>query len=232
MSQKKRKVLVIAAHPDDEILGCGGTMAKLVKQGAEVHSLILGEGATSRNFKRDRTKQQNELSSLYQSAQKAGKILGIKSTTLEQFPDNRMDGVDLLDIIKVIEKHIQEIKPDTVFTHFYGDLNIDHQRAYEATLTACRPQPNHCVKNILLFEVLSSTDYRPALEKSFQPNWFEDIHKTFALKMKALKCYESEMRPWPHSRSYQSVETLSQSRGATAGMKAAEAFLLIRKLNS
>ena len=226
------KNLVIAAHPDDEILGCGGSMAKWSKNGHEVHVLIIAEGATSRDNTRDRPARQMELSHLAGSAKKAGKILGVKSVKLLDYPDNRMDSVDLLDVVKPVQEIIAKLKPDMVITHHAGDLNIDHKITHQAVITACRPQPEQSVKRILSFEVLSSTDWQPPSSGNpFVPNWFEDISDTLDIKIKALEAYESEMRDWPHARSTKAVEHLARWRGASIGCEAAEAFSMIRNLS-
>ena len=131
----------------------------------------------------------------------------------------------------MVEQHIREISPETVYTHHAGDLNIDHRRTHEATLTACRPQSSHPVTRMLAFETPSSTEWQqPSGALSFSPNWFVDISSTLESKMLALKAYSQEMRPWPHPRSYQGVEHLARWRGATVGCDAAEAFMLVREI--
>jgi LmbE family N-acetylglucosaminyl deacetylase len=230
--RNRQKILIVAAHPDDEVLGCGGSMAKSTRDGQEVHVLILAEGATSRDKQRDRTSRTEELSLLAKSAKRATDILGVESVELLDYPDNRMDSVDLLDLVKPVEEIIAKLKPEVVMTHHAGDLNIDHQITHQAVITACRPQPGHSVKRILVFEVPSATEWQsPTVGNSFVPNWFEDISKTLDLKIKALKVYESEMRKWPHARSLKAVEHLARWRGATIGTEAAEAFMLIRNIN-
>ncbi|YAG11728.1 GlcNAc-PI de-N-acetylase [Nostoc sp. DSM 114161] len=226
-----KKVLVIGAHPDDEVLGCGGTIAKHIQQGDRVDVLILAEGATSRTPQRDRQKLQNELSALAEAAHQASEILGVTSLKLHDFPDNRMDSCNLLDIIKVIEQEIIKYQPDTIYTHHNGDVNIDHRRIHEAVITATRPIPGSTVKTLLFFEVASSTEWQtPGSAPAFTPNWFVDISETLSLKLKALVVYESEMRPWPHARSMEALEHLARWRGASVGLKAAEAFVLGRNL--
>lgn len=225
------KILSIAAHPDDEVLGCGGSMAKWSNEGVEVHSLVMAEGATSRDKSRDRESRKTDLTHLAQAAQKAGDILGVASVRLLSYPDNRMDSVDLLDVVKSVEEQIEKIKPEAVVTHHSADLNIDHQVIHEAVMAACRPQPGHSVKRILSFEVSSSTEWQsPAFGNPFAPNWFEDISETLELKIQALEAYESEMRDWPHARSIKAVEHLARWRGASVGCEAAEAFMLIRNI--
>jgi len=222
-------ILVIAAHPDDEVLGCGGTIARHTQNGDSVHVLILAEGATSRDEKRDRASRTSELSALAQAAHKAKAILGVSSLKLMDFPDNRMDSCDLLDIIKAIEPLIQEYSPQRIYTHHPGDVNIDHQRISEAVITAARSTPNHPTNTILFFEVPSSTEWQVSpVKATFQPNWFVDISETLQLKQKALEAYDSEMRSFPHPRSYSAIAHLAHWRGATAGVEAAEAFVLAR----
>ena len=226
-----QKILIIVAHPDDEVLGCGGSIAKWSKYGHEVHVLIMAEGITSREKKRERVAHQKELSLLGQSSQKASKIIGVESLKLLEYPDNRMDSVDLLDIVKSIEEHIEKVKPGVVVTHHSGDLNIDHRIVHQAVLTACRPDPENIVRRILSFEVPSATEWQsPTSLSPFVPNWFEDISDELELKIKALEAYHSEMREWPHSRSIKGVKYLSRWRGSSMGYEAGEAFMLLREL--
>ena len=225
------KYLVIAAHPDDEVLGCGGSMAKWIKTGNEVHLLIMAEGATSRGKHRDRESCSEELSILAKSVKQAADILGVKSVKMLDYPDNRMDSVDLLDVVKSVEEIVEKLKPELVVTHHAGDLNIDHQIVHHAVMSACRPQFGSLVKRILSFEVPSATEWNSHTASiPFIPNWFEDISKTLELKIAALEAYKSEMRKWPHSRSIKGVEHLAHLRGASVGCEAAEAFVLIREL--
>jgi len=224
-------ILVVAAHPDDEVLGCGASMAKWSNAGIEVHIVILSEGATSRDAVRSRDARSEELSALAQAAQTSGRILGAASVQLLDFPDNRMDSINRLDIIKTVERQIEAVKPEIVITHHAGDVNIDHQLIHQAVVTACRPQPKHAVRRLLAFEVASSTEWQtPGSKSAFQPNWFEDVSNTIDLKIKALEAYALEMRPWPHSRSIKAVEHLARWRGASVGTEAAEAFILMREL--
>ncbi len=225
-------VLVIAAHPDDEVLGCGGTMARHAKSGDTVHVVILAEGITSRDQKSNRENKEKELSALGEAAHRANEILGVKTVELNDFPDNRMDSLARLDVVKVVEGFIDRFKPDIVYTHHGGDLNVDHRRVHEAVVTSCRPMPgNQGVRTLLFFEVASSTEWQPPGSASpFTPNWFVDISTTLELKLQALQAYESEMRPWPHSRSVKALEHLAQWRGASIGVEAAEAFELGRRL--
>ena len=222
-----KTVLVIGAHADDEVLGCGGTMARLAAEGAEVHVLLLADGETSRQGAGDAHKAARN-----RAAEEAAGILGCKSSVTHDFPDNRLDSVDLLDIVKVVEANIAALKPDTVFAHHNGDVNIDHRRVHDAVLAACRPQPGHPVRQLLFYEVASYTECRPPNSgMPFLPNTFFDISGTLAAKRKALEAYGAEMRPFPHARSLEAVEALARWRGATVGVAAAEAFMLGRSIN-
>ena len=224
-------VLVVVAHPDDEVLGCGGTIARHADAGDQVQVLIVAEGATSRQDQRDRLQAGDELFTLAQAAQTAGSILGAAGVELLDLPDNRLDSLHRLDLIKRIEQHIDRHQPQLVYVHHAGDVNVDHRRLHEAVVTACRPTPGHPVKRLLSFEVASSTEWQPPGSSSaFQPNWFVDISEQWQLKRAALEAYASEMRPWPHARSIDAVEHLARWRGAQVGVEAAEAFCLLRQL--
>jgi LmbE family N-acetylglucosaminyl deacetylase len=221
--------LVVAAHPDDEVLGCGATIARLVDEGWLVHVIIVAEGATSRNETRDLPANLTELSELAISANMANKILGTTSLELLSLPDNRMDSLDLLDVVKFVEKAIKTYKPSLVFTHHSGDVNVDHRVLHDAVITACRPQPNNQVKELLFFEIPSSTEWRPSSSgMAFSPNYFYDVSKYLSKKVDALMIYKSEMRDFPHPRSIDAVKHLAHWRGASVGCEAAEAFMLGR----
>ncbi|CAG0949750.1 putative N-acetyl-alpha-D-glucosaminyl L-malate deacetylase 2 [Anaerolineales bacterium] len=224
-----QSILILAAHPDDEVLGCGGTIAKLADQGAIVHVAFLADGVFSRVG--DTVAQQKEVLVRREAAKKACDILGVKSVSFGEFADNRMDTVALLDITKALEALIAEHRPEVVFTHHAGDVNIDHRRMHEAVVTACRPQRGHPVKTLLCFEVPSSTEWQlPGSAPVFAPNWFVDISDTIERKLAALDAYATELRDWPHPRSRQGVDHLARWRGATVGADAAEAFMLGRQL--
>lgn len=220
---------VICAHPDDEVLGCGGTMARLADSGHDVHVLVLGEGATSRDPLRQEENKSDEINMLRGAALAAAKILGVQGIVFGGFPDNRMDRVDLLDIVKDVERFLAEKQINTVLTHHGGDLNIDHQIVHRAVITACRPLPGTLIHTLLCFEVPSSTEWSvSSIARPFHPNWYEDVEHTLERKLQALRCYEAEMRAWPHPRSYRGIEALAHWRGASAGKHAAEAFELSR----
>jgi len=226
-----KKVLIIAAHPDDEVLGCGGTIARHVDCGDTVNVLIVSEGVTSREIIRDRAASSDQLSSLKVSAKKASEVLGSVDVELLDLPDNRLDSLDRLDLIKLIESYITRFIPNTVYVHHAGDVNIDHRRLHEAVITACRPTPGHCVTRLLSFEVASSTEWQvPGSQPCFQPNWFVDISQQLERKCSALQHYSSELRCWPHPRSIKAVKHQARYRGAQVGVDAAEAFILLRNL--
>jgi len=221
-----KKILIIAAHPDDEILGCGGTAARLVKQGNEAYTLILGEGITSRDDSRQRKKREKEILQLKKQVHQANEVIGIDEVFTHDFPDNRFDSVSLLDIVKVIETIKNKIKPDIVFTHYEKDLNIDHQITYRAVLTAMRPTAGETVKEIYSFEVLSSTEWNFPL--SFSPDVFFDISGTIDTKLAAMEKYQSELREYPHPRSLKGIRLNAEQWGMKTGLKYAEAFRLVR----
>ena len=221
-----KKILIIVAHPDDEVLGCFGTVAKLINQGYEAYTLILGEGETSRDEKRDKEKKASEIKKLNQEIIQANKSIDIKDIFIYDFPDNRFDSVDLLDIVKVIEKIKNKIKPEIIFTHFENDLNIDHRITYQAVLTATRPMSDCSVKEIYSFEILSSTEWNYPL--SFNPDVYFDISDTLKDKIKAMSYYESELKNFPHPRSLKGIELNAKYWGMRVGLDAVEAFKSIR----
>ncbi|XFA72926.1 PIG-L family deacetylase [Thermosynechococcaceae cyanobacterium Okahandja] len=233
-----RRVLVVAAHPDDEILGCGGTLALHSARGDRVTIMIMAEGITSRNQVRDVTLCGAKLTDLQQTAVQAAQIIGVSDVRFAGLPDNRMDSLDLLDIVKIIEQVIDDIQPEIIYTHHYGDLNIDHQITHQATMTAARPLPNSSVKKLLFFEVPSATGWNtPTPQNAFIPQYYIDLSKkingsetALDYKLEALKIYESEMRPYPHNRSMKSVEYLAYWRGSSVGLLSAEAFQVGRIL--
>jgi len=226
----KKRIAVIAAHPDDEVLGCGGTIARFVKEGHSVHILLIADGESSR-VEGDQSGVPDLLEGRNEAAETACRILGCASVKILNLPDNRLDGLDRLDIIKKIEDFIEHYRPSTVITHHSGDVNIDHCIVHDAVIAACRPQPNHPVKELLFFEIPSSTEWRPpSSAEVFNPNLFVDISTTIDIKIKALNAYETELRDFPHPRSLKAVETLAQWRGSTVGVEAAEAYILGRKI--
>jgi N-acetylglucosamine malate deacetylase 1 len=219
---KISRVLIIVAHPDDEVLGCGATIAKHINNGDKVQVVFLTDGFSSRDNDSNRDC----------SAEKASKVLGCMKPVFLNLPDNQLDTISLLEIVKKVEKSIECFQPNIVYTHHFGDLNIDHQITHRAVITACRPQPNFCVKEIYSFEILSATHWQSmSMENAFNPNYFIDVNEFMDSKMRALQCYDSEMRDYPHARSYKAVESLAKYRGVLAGLMAAEAFVVLRNIS-
>lgn len=228
-SKEKNRVLVVAAHPDDEVLGCGGTIAQMAAQG-EVHIAILGEGISARYSQRGEVSS-SELETLQQQACEAARILGARSVKFGQLPDNRFDELPLLDVVKIVEQWVKEFQPNIIYTHHPGDLNVDHVITFRAVLTATRPVPECPVRQIYSFEIPSSTEWAfQRLEPSFRPNVFVDISETIQTKILALSQYAGEIRPFPHPRSSKTLEVIAQRWGSVAGMQCAEAFELIRTI--
>jgi LmbE family N-acetylglucosaminyl deacetylase len=220
-----KTILTVAAHPDDEILGAGGTIRKLVDEGAQAFALILGEGATSRTESRAQTDRAT-ISDLHGNCIQAASCVGYKEVFFADLPDNRFDSVDLLDVVKIVERHIRSVGPYRIFTHHGGDLNIDHRVACAAVVTASRPVKGCPVRRICCFETLSSTEwaFMPDLAP-FCPNCFVDIGETgLAAKLSAMQCYMSELAEYPHPRSLKAIEAAATKWGSTAGVYAAEAF--------
>ncbi|QQR81414.1 MAG: PIG-L family deacetylase [Deltaproteobacteria bacterium] len=225
------KVAVIAAHPDDEVLGCGGTIARMAQEGCEVNILLIADGETSRRSDENSMTVSTKIENRNISANVACKILGCASVEILGLPDNRLDGLDRLDLVQVIENFIQKYSPLTIFTHHAGDVNIDHRVVHDAVIAACRPLPNYNLGELLFFETPSSTEWRPPSSHwAFSPNFFVNISDTLQKKLEALNAYQEELREFPHPRSLKAIESLAQWRGASVGVKAAEAFILGRKI--
>lgn len=219
-----KHVLVIAAHPDDEVLGCGGTLTWHVSNGDKISIIFLADGETSRGGQADIENRDND-------ALKAARKLKAGRPVSLGMPDNKMDALPLLEIVQRLEPKIMRIDPDIIYTHHGNDLNIDHRITHQAVLTACRQQPGSRVKAIYGFEVLSSTEWAsPETAPPFRPTRFVNITDHLEQKLAALKCYEKEMRSFPHARSYEAVRALARLRGASVGLAAAEAFSVIREI--
>jgi len=233
-------ILVIAAHPDDEILGMGGTIAKYTKNGDVVKIVIMATGITSRRsdnlknktkYKISKKTEQNmyeQIKELRKNAIKAAKIIGVKDIEFMEFPDNEMDLVSNLEITKKIEEVINEFDPTIVYTHSSNDVNIDHKMIYNATITATRPSKNSRVEKVITFEIPSSTEW--TFSSDFSPNIFVNIEKELSKKIKALEAYKSEIREFPHPRSIEALKMIAGRWGSVSGFNAAEAFCLIREL--
>lgn len=221
-------IAIIAAHPDDEVLGCGGTAIAHAQRGDTVHILILAEGLTSRDDVRDVDARAAELAAWRHTARRAGALLGARSVEFAGLPDNRMDGLDLLDVVKRVEAFLAPLKPTRIYTHHGGDLNVDHRITHQAVLTAARPQGQGSPA-LFFFEVPSSTEWvTPGSFAPYLPNWYQDIAATLEAKLAALAVYEAELRAWPHPRSIEAVRDLARLRGAQVALPAAEAFVLGR----
>jgi len=204
-------VLVVVSHPDDEILMCGGAMAKHIANWEPVHVLIMSSGVGSRGT----DSEKERMDSLFRASQ----VIGYTAEVLT-FPDQQLDTVPILSIIQEIEKRIKNLKPSLVYTHWIGDMNKDHRITADATMVACRPQPGQTVKTVLQGEACSSTEWAGG----FAPNYYVDISNQWHKKQEALSCYTTEMRLWPHARSKGAVLALAEHRGASIGVELAETF--------
>ena len=229
----KKRILIVVAHPDDELLGIGGTISKLKTHfNATIGVAILGEGITSRADSREVEKWENELKTHNSNIEDAKSILGYDQLFLHSLPDNRFDSLPLLDIVKVVENEINKFRPDIIFTHHEGDLNIDHRMTFEAVITATRPLENQKIESIFTFETPSSTEWQFGHNQaSFQPNFFIEIEELdLQKKIMAMECYHYEKRPFPHPRSPEALTVLAKLRGSQIGRKLAEGFTLIRTI--
>lgn len=218
-----KTVLIVAAHADDEALGCAGTIARHVAEGDHVHLVLMADGVNSR-LSATAANMDRRLAAM----QAAQSILGIASVESLGLPDNQMDSLPLLKIVQQLEQAIERLRPSVVYTHHHGDLNVDHRLTHEAVMTVCRPIPGSSVREIYGFEVLSSTEWSTPQRERFMPTLFVDITEQLAIKLKALGAYAEEMRAVPHSRSLQHAEVLTRHRGYSVGVDAAEAFEVYR----
>ena len=233
MDIKDKRIMIVVAHPDDELLGLGATMHKIIhEQNVQVHVVILGEGITSRSDIRDIDKWKLQLNVHRQNIRSAQTAIGYNSVSIYDLPDNRFDSVDLLDIIKIIDKEKQKVSPEIIFTHHGGDLNIDHQRTFEAVVTSCRPMQIENVKTIITFETPSGTEWRASSDpKHFIPNLFFQVGKeNIAAKIKGMEAYEFEKRAYPHPRSPEALTIQAQRWGISIGVNYAEAFCIVRQI--
>lgn len=229
MKRVNKKILIVVAHPDDEVLGCAGTIINYIKKGFKVDLITLTDGIGAREIKKN--KLSIEKKRRINALMKSSKILGINNILNFDFPDNKLDSIPLLEIIKPIEKKIIEFKPSIIFTHFDNDLNKDHNIVSKAIQTICRPNLPFQINEILFFEILSSTEWHLNKRKNFIPNKFVDITKTIDKKISALKCYKNELKKFPHSRSIEGVKIIAKYRGMISGLKFAEAFIIHRIIN-
>lgn len=223
-----KRILVIAAHPDDEILGVGGTIAKHHAQGDHCYAVILGEGVSSR-VDVENTVVAEEQKKLYKAMNDACKMVGYESVECMGLPDNSFDKLTLLSITQKVEAIVDKYAPDTIYTHYGDDLNIDHQYTYQAVVTATRPMPGTKKVDLYTFETLSSTEWS-AKNNRFSPQRFVDVTEYIDVKVKALEYYEMEMREYPHPRSLEGVKILAQYRGLEVGQLFTEAFEVVREI--
>jgi LmbE family N-acetylglucosaminyl deacetylase len=227
-----KRILVIAAHPDDEILGLGGTIHLMSSKGHEINCAILGTGISSR-FKSLDAVSSRDYDQLRENALKSSEIVGFNKLEFFDFPDNRFDSIDILDVVKAIESLVKKYKPEIVFTHHYGDLNIDHRISHLAVMTAIRPYSFPYVKKIIVFETPSSTEWSfHSSGPSFEPNLFIDISTTIDSKLDAMSEYVSEIRNYPHPRSLLSLKNRANFWGNIIGVEYAEAFMIIRDFSN
>jgi len=222
------KILVIAAHFDDEVYGCGGTISKFVREGHKVHVCILTDSCSSQY-----TDRANEMiAQKKEESQIVNNIFGIEKTYTFDFPDMQLDTIPHVELNRAIEQCIRDIKPTIVYTHHGGDINKDHRLVFDSTMVAVRPMEGSSVKRVLCYEVPSSTEWTPHTPSNmFSPNVFVDIEDVINKKIDAIKAYNSELREYPHPRSVENVINQAHLRGASVGLKAAECFMLIREID-
>ena len=225
MKNSKNKILVIAAHPDDEVLGCGGTIHKLSSLGHQVYVLVLSSGVKKDALKAAKTKAK--------SMKKANELLGVKKVFHLDFEDNYFDRYPIVEFVEAIEAVIKEITPNIIYTHNEADLNQDHRVIFEATIIASRFFPYGCIQKIYSYEVPSVTEsISPIESKVYNPSTFVELtKKNIEVKFKALNQYEMEIRKYPHARNAKGIEVYARFRGLAVGVEYAEAFKLIRELN-
>jgi LmbE family N-acetylglucosaminyl deacetylase len=230
---QNKKIMIVVAHPDDELLGLGASMHRLIKEyNTSTHVVILGEGITSRSDTRDKSLWEKELAKHKENIKNATAAIGYGSVKTYDFPDNRFDSVALLDIIKIVEKEKQAFGPEIIFTHHGGDVNIDHQRTFEAVITACRPMAGEQVKTIVSFETPSGTEWRASTDpRHFIPNFFVEVkEENMRAKILGMESYEFEKRAYPHPRSPEALRVQAQRWGVSVGVGYAEAFCLVRNI--
>jgi len=217
-SKLLKRVLVIAAHPDDELLGCGGTVALHAENGDEVTSVIVCEGESLR-YGEDGVGQKDHI-------QAAGQVLGVKEVRTLKFPDQKLDTFTLTDIITPLEQVVEDVRPDVVYTQYGGDINRDHELLFKAMLVATRPMEEY-IEAIFAFDTASSTEW--AYPRTFVPDTWVDISTTVQKKLDAMACYESEVRDYPHPRSLQALSNRSAAWGNQCCLGHAEVYMTIRR---
>ena len=218
------KTLVVAAHPDDEVLGCGGLIANLINQGEQVRVVFIAEG-TSCRYEALNKKVQEEIDYRNQCSIEALRSLGVSSHNFYNLPCGRLDKEPMIEIAKIIENEISDFIPTTVLTHSSNDVHNDHKITFRAVLQATRPV-GKIVKNLLSFEILSSTEWNYL--EAFKPNIFIDITSTINAKINAMHCYSTEQPKYPHPRSDKGIKSLASMRGSQSGVEYAEGFKIIR----
>lgn len=224
------RILIIVAHPDDEVLGMGGTIAKYALAGAEIALLIVTDGSSAQY------QGNKDVAAIIEKKKKetedCASVLGIQYIYYGGLPDMKLDATPHIQVNAAIEKVISEFKPNIVYTHFYGDVNKDHQCVYESTLVACRPVVGQTVKKLFLYSVPSSTEWNvQTAHCAFMPNWYEDISGVYAeKKYKGFAHYETELREYPHPRSIEYLRQMDIAEGLRVGLGAAESFMLLRNL--
>ncbi len=220
----KKNILVIVAHPDDEVIGCGGALTKHYQNGDDITIVYMTDGVSARG------KCAKEAAERKVMAEK----VAIKLNATQHycnFPDNQMDSIPLLDVVQSIELITKKMTIDIIYTHHIGDLNIDHRIVHQAVMTAFRPVPGKSIPSIYNFEVNSSTEWNtPNSSQCFIVNYYVDISHQITEKMALLACYQTEMSTYPHSRSIEAIEALAKVRGSSVGISFAEAFMLVRQL--
>lgn len=217
-----RRVLIIAPHPDDEILGVGATMAKMVSQGDDVYVAIVTKGTEPKFCEESVQKTRAETT-------RAHDLLGIKETIYLDFPAAELDLVSEAELGQAISKVVQTVKPNTLFIPFCGDVHFEHQKVALACMVASRPHRDDYPERVLAYETLSETNWNaPYLSQAFIPNVFVEVSNFLDDKLKAMRCFESQLFEFPHERSLESIEILAKHRGTNIKVKAAEAFVLIR----
>jgi len=231
---KIKRLMVVVAHPDDELLGLGGTLYKLKSEtNCTIKVVILGEGITSRSFDRNSEESKLKLKRHKQNIISAKNIIGYDELVTYQFPDNQFDTLPLLSIIKAIEKEKNKFKPEIVFTHHIGDVNIDHQLTFQAVNTAFRSQPKEYYRGLLTFETPSGTEWIPSNDlRKFNPNIFIELkEEQIQKKTSAMQCYDFEKRNFPHPRSPKALKNRAMMWGVSVGVSFAEPFQLIKYIH-
>lgn len=220
-----KKILVVSPHPDDEVLGCGGTIKKYVQAGSQVYLCVVTKPLVPDWPQEYINQKQKEIEA-------SNRALGFTKVFFLDFPAIRLDTIPQKDLNDSLMKIFEEIYPEVVFIPFHGDINHDHQIVARAGLVAARPKPGSSVKKVLVYETLSETEWGVAEDGVFVPNFYEDISKFIGAKKDAMACYQSELKEYPHPRSLEGIEVLAKKRGMEVGVPHAEAFMLLREIRN